>query len=516
MADMNHASARVRWARFRFSIVGPLLACPPDPGDLGAHLEQLAARRWTHPTTRESLKYGASTIERWYYAAKNEPKDPIEALARKVPSHAGKHPSMSKALAEALELQYRQHPSWTFELHRDNLLALAKEKPELGTVPSATTVARFMRNHGWLKRKRRKKRRFGAGAEDESQFEARERRSFEVSHVHALWHSDYHEGSRSVFDADGTAHRPVLLAFLDDHSRLVCHAQWYLEANTETFVHGLSQAILKRGLPRALLTDNGGAMTSAEVNEGLARLSISQHTTLPYTPEQNGKQESFWGIVEGRLLAMLEGERDLTLRKLNEATQAWIELDYHRRRHSEIETTPLDRALGGTSVARPSPDSDTLRRAFRKEEIRTQRRSDGTITVEGVRFEIPARYRVLLRPTIRVARWDLSSVDLVDARHGTHLATLLPVDKRANADARRRVVEQIHPYDDRVTEPSGIAPRLRQLMAEYAATGLPPAYVPIERTNSSDADAYLDHDDHDEPNHDERADHDHDEKDESR
>jgi transposase InsO family protein len=466
----------VRWARFRFSIVGPLLACPPPPGELGSHLATLASRRWTHPTTGEAMRYGVSTIERWYYAARNETKDPIEALARKVPSHAGKQPSVSPELAAALELQYRQHPSWTYELHRENLLALAKEQPELGRVPSATTVARYMKNRGLVKRKKRKKR----DHEEGSTFEPRERRSFEASHVHALWHSDYHVGSRRVIDADGAWHKAHLLTFLDDYSRLVCHAQWYLEESTETFVHGLSQAIQKRGLPRALLTDNGAPMMGAEAQEGLARLSIAHHTTLPYTPEQNGKQESYWGLVEGRLLAMLEGEPELTLTKLNEATQAWVELDYHRKRHSEIETTPLERALGGPNVARLSPPTDVLRRAFRKEEVRTQRRSDGTITIEGVRFEIPERYRVLLRPTVRFARWDLSTADLVDARHGTHLATLLPIDKRANADGRRRVLTNLT-GDERRAPPSGIAPRLRQLMAEYAATGLPPAYLPIER-----------------------------------
>lgn len=38
---------------------------------------------------------------------------------------------------------------------------------------------------------------------------------------------------------------------------------------------------------------------------------------------------------------MLEGEPALTLAKLNEATQAWVELDYHRKRHSELNATPI-------------------------------------------------------------------------------------------------------------------------------------------------------------------------------
>ncbi|MCW2311494.1 hypothetical protein M2244_001227 [Rhodoferax antarcticus] len=36
-------------------------------------------------------------------------------------------------------------------------------------------------------------------------------------------------------------------------------------------------------------------------------------TTLPYSPYQNAKQESFWGRIEGRLMAMLEGDEGLTL-----------------------------------------------------------------------------------------------------------------------------------------------------------------------------------------------------------
>jgi putative transposase len=44
---------------------------------------------------------------------------------------------------------------------------------------------------------------------------------------------------------------------------------------------------------------------------------------------QNGKQEALWGSVEGRLMAMLEGVDDLTLARLNAATQAWVEHDYN-------------------------------------------------------------------------------------------------------------------------------------------------------------------------------------------
>jgi len=57
---------RDRWARLRFSIIGPLLAAPPEPGELRRVLSELAARRWRHPTSGLEVRFGLSTIERWY------------------------------------------------------------------------------------------------------------------------------------------------------------------------------------------------------------------------------------------------------------------------------------------------------------------------------------------------------------------------------------------------------------------------------------------------------------------
>src|SRR5208337_704396 len=107
---------------------------------------------------------------------------------------------------------------------------------------------------------------------------------------------------------------------------------------------------------------------------------------------QNGKQEAFWNGVEGRLLPMLEGVADLTLDQLNEATQAWIEMEYNRASHSELGEAPVQRYLYHRDVGRPCPSSAELKIAFTAEVGRSQRRSDGTLSLKGVRFEIPSRY----------------------------------------------------------------------------------------------------------------------------
>jgi transposase InsO family protein len=490
MSDETSTPARVRWARLRFQIIGQLLATPPESGELAARIAELAAKSWRHPSTGEVLRFSAKAIERWFYIARNA-QDPIRALERKVPKHAGMHPSVPEAVAEEIRRLRRDHPRWSYKLIYDNLVVLGRQNPALGKLPGYASVCRYMKHHGLAKRRRLRRHELEEG------FVPRERRSFEVAHVHALWHYDFHEARRSVVLPNGERQKPVLLGILDDHSRLCCHAQWYLDPeNTESLVHGLCQAFQKRGLPRAALSDNGAAMLAAETVQGLERLSILQHTTLPETPEQNGKQECFWAVVEGRLMAMLEGEHELTLELLNRATQAWIEQEYHRRVHSETQQTPLDRCLSSPSVVRPCPSSDALRRAFRMELRRKQRLSDGTITAFGIRYELPSAYRTLLWVTVRVARWDLSSIDLVDPRGGAHLATLLPLDREKNADRRRRAVPS-HDHNvadaDGAPRRAGIAPLLQQLMADYSATGLPPAYLtkdqPLTHTDPEDTES---------------------------
>jgi hypothetical protein len=480
-AAATGAGGDERWAHFRFGVVGPLLAAPPGRGELKGELTQLAGKRWQHPVTGAWLRLGVSTIERWYYRAVRAPRDPVTVLSRKIREDRGRQASLSRPLCDYLLAQYREHPSWSYQLQADNLVAAAKANPALGVAPSYPTIRRFLKAHGLFKRPRRGHKQTAGVAAAEARFEAREVRSYESAYVNALWHLDFHGGSLRVLCGDGQWAYPQMLGVLDDCSRLCAHAQWYLAETAENLVHALCQALEKRGLPRALMSDNGSAMIAAETVQGLQRLGIVHERTLPYSPYQNGKQEVFWGRVEGRLLAMLEGCPDLTLARLNEATLAWLELEYNRKMHAELGETPLARFITGKDVSRPCPASEPLRLAFTSQVARLQRRSDGTITVEGVRFELPSCYRHLSRVHVRLASWDLSRVHLADPRTGQVLCRLYPQDKQRNADGRRRSKAPLVEATPTAAAPSpggAVAPLLRQIIAQYAATGLPPAYLP--------------------------------------
>jgi putative transposase len=464
---------RDRWARLRFAIIGPLLSAPPAPRTLYAALQALAAKSWRHPISGLDVRFSTATLERWFYTARRA-ADPVAALRDRYRGDVGRFSSLTPLAIETLTTQYREHPGWTMQLHFDNLrIALKGGDAHL---PSYPTIRRYLQAHGMFRQARPKRATAGAIAARD-RLERLEVRSFEVDHVSALWHLDFHHGARRVLTRQGAWATPMLLGVIDDRSRLVCHLQWYLDETAESLIHGLCQAFMKRGLPRALMTDNGAAMLAEETTSGLAKLGVLHQTTLPYSPYQNAKQESFWGRVEGRLMAMLEGEESLTLDALNLATQAWVEQEYHRTRHSEIGATPLTHYLAGPNVRRECPAAIVLSAAFRVEVPRRQRRSDGTVSLAGRRFEIPSRYRHLIVVHLQYARWDLTRVDLVEPRTGVILCPVKPLDKSANANGQRRRLAPAA-TDLSPLPLSGMAPLLRELLADYSSTGLPPAYLP--------------------------------------
>ncbi len=466
------------WAIFRFSVVSPLLSAPPPKGQLRRQIRQLAQKTYRHPIQDKPICVGASTIERWYYKALHA-QDPIDKLSRKPRSDLGKTAAMSAQLIRMLDQQYQHNPAWSCQLHVDNLAAQVAQNVELGPMPSYSTVRRYMQKRGWQRKANAKT----AGQKQAAQRLANyEVRSFESAYVHALWHLDFHEGSR-VVDVNGQWHKAKVLCILDDCSRLCCHIQWYLAETAEVLFHGLCQAFAKRGLPRALMTDNGSAMLAQETGQGLMRLAVEHNTTLAYSPYQNGKQESFWAQLEGRLLAMMHRVEPLTLDFLNQTTQAWAEMEYNQKRHRELGVKPIQRVLKGPSVARQAPNSAQLQQAFTAADTRVQRRSDGTIQLKGVRFELPARMRHIRRVWVRYQSWDLSRAWIVDKRTDQLLATIYPQDKIKHSHGRRRKISA-----DSASEPAKdanpIPALLQKLLADYAATGMPPAYIPkTEDTN---------------------------------
>lgn len=415
----------------RLSVIGELLSTHLKSGELRSCIQKLSNKVWKNPKTGVPVKYSFSTIERWYYRAKKE-ENPYEALKLKQRSDAGRICVFTSEMLEFFERQYVEYPKWTVKLHHDNFLVWAKRqglKP-----PCYNSTMRLFRSKAW----------------DRSRsLQTKEKRSYEVMFPGALWHLDFHHGSRMVLLPNGERVVPICLCILDDCTRLCCHIQWYTRETTQVLVHGVIQALLKRGLPRAIMSDNGSAMVSGEFTEGLLKLGIQHDLTLPYSPHQNGKQESFWGGLEGRLIALLQNEKDLNLDDLNRFSNVWAEKEYNHRVHSELKKSPIEKWISMEKVTRSGPSLDDMKNAFRREIERKVRRTDGTFSLEGKRFEIDHQvYRSQSKITIHYAKWDLSRVDIVDPKTKIILSPVYPIDLQSNAERKRRILPNVPQSED--------------------------------------------------------------------
>jgi putative transposase len=181
--------------------------------------------------------------------------------------------------------------------------------------------------------------------------------------------------------------RTYLLAFIDDYSRLVPHAEFYLEQRLPALEDCLKKAILKRGIPNSIFVDNGKIFISRWLRIACARLNIRHLTAAPYAPESKGKIERFMGRVE-EFMVELEFLNPKNLQELNEAFWGWLEEAYNHKPHSALEAphTPASVFAADSKPVRFATVEE-LREAFLWEEDRKVDKT-GCIKYNGRTYDV--------------------------------------------------------------------------------------------------------------------------------
>jgi hypothetical protein len=174
-----------------------------------------------------------------------------------------------------------------------------------------------------------------------------------------------------------------LIALIDDHSRLVAHAEFYLNERLSSYVEALKQAVAKRGLPRKLYVDNGSAFRCRQLEHICAQLGIALIHSTPYSPEGRGKIERFFRTIRSELLSGFKGE---TLEELNQVLDLWLEDVYHQRVHGSTGQTPFARFSENLHCIRQAPENlnDYFRHSARRRVAK-----DRTIILNGSLYEAP-------------------------------------------------------------------------------------------------------------------------------
>jgi len=350
-------------ATFRFGVIHDLVGnVELDPGEQEKLLRQKCERKWVIPFS-DKTRITRSTIMRWVKLYKDS-GGKLESLSNQDRSDSGSTRAIEEETGLAL-IRLRQE----FPKAPVNRLIQEMNKRTLippGTSLDRTTVYRFLKRNGLM---------------DKNQSKPEDRRRFEAELPNDLWQSDVMHGP--TVEYEGKRRKTYLIAFIDDHSRLTPHAEFYLSENVKSFLDAFQQALLKRGLPRKLYTDNGSAFRSHHVEHTAASLGIALIHAKPYKPQGKGKIERFFRTVRSDFLTGFKGT---TLHDLNHALDLWLGEIYHQRKHSSTGQTPFARFTAKMELLRQAPSD--LKDHFRKTARRTVAK-DRTISLDGRAFEAP-------------------------------------------------------------------------------------------------------------------------------
>ena len=210
----------------------------------------------------------------------------------------------------------------------------------------------------------------------------KDRRSFEASLPNELWQSDVMHGP--YVRAEGKNKKAYLIAFLDDHSRLILHAEFYLSEKLIDLKDCLKKAIEKRGLPQKIYIDNGSCFRAINLDQIAACLGIGIVHSKPYVPQGRGKIERWFRFVRDNFLPNYRSVSSLS--SLNNLLEKWVEEYNEIRIHSSTKAIPIKRFQKNVKVVRSAPRD--LMDYFRFIEFRKVK-MDRTFKLFGGTFEAP-------------------------------------------------------------------------------------------------------------------------------
>jgi len=341
----------------------------------GRRLSQALAEASRQPWPNENGDYYAvRTLEDWWYAYK---KGGFNALLPAPRSDQGRTRVLDEATAAWVLEQVTQNPQIPVKVlygHWDQ-----QGRP----LPSVSVIYRHLRRQGLDRASLRAGR-----------LESGPTKAFETPHVNDLWMVDFSPGpTLRVGDKSLPTH---LCVIIDDHSRLLPFAAYYRQANTEAFHHALKEAVLRRGLPRKLYTDQGKPFINAHTRIVCAQLGIRLLHCRPYHSWSKGKIERvIFSIQQGfESTLRLEGNHAHDLDQLNTKLSAWIQTVYHQRIHSSIQESPEARFQRAAKTLRHLEADQDIDRLFYLHLYRAVRKN-GTIRLDGQLYEVPLSLRAL-------------------------------------------------------------------------------------------------------------------------
>ena len=432
---------------FRYSLAREAADPALTNAERGALVRALAEMEHVHPDGRR-VRVGRSTLDRWIRTWR---EGGFEAL---VPKPRRVEPRTEKAVLDLAASLKREVP-------RRTAAQVLRVMAEAGTTPcpSERTIQRHFARLGLNTRPD------GAAPKAFGRFEAQARND--------RWLGDAMHGPLVG------GHKAYLLAFIDDHSRLLPGYRWCSSEDTIRMEAALRAGVAARGVPKVLLVDNGPAYRDAQLHRACAVLGTRLVHARPYSPTTKGKIERLFETVRSGFVVEVEARGVADLSELNRLFSAWVETVYHRRRHTETGATPLDRFMAPGPPELPSPA--LLHEAFLWSEVRMVTKT-ATVSLHANSFEVDAAL-VAKRVELVFDPYDMTAIEV--RFEGRPMGLAVPVRIGSHTHPKARAEAPPRP------RPTGIAYLdlvAKRREAELLGRGIDYAAITEEKN--------ADHDDH--------------------
>lgn len=377
----NHAQKKPSF-ELRLRVLSAIDYAPGDT--IVARIKSVSERTFSDTQTNATYQFTWRTISSWLYRFK---KNGMTTLDNK--TRADKNTYRKIQVNELAEAMNEILPSFSHNkvgvipkpaLYRRLIDKHYFQRSQL----SPTTFYRMVRQHELLKSEQVEKL----------------RHSFAMQFANELWQADTLYGP-SIQQADGTWRKTFLIAFIDDASRVITHAEFFYRDNTDNMIDAFRTALFKRGKPQRLYFDNGSNYTSKEILQACVRLDI----ILSHAPVRDG-------AAKGKIERFFRGFRDrflvqhlnfTSLESLNALTHDWIENEYNSKPHAGIQMVPIDRFNLDRQHLKFLTDDEYTEEVFFIEENRKVSKTN-VFSINSQQYECPVDLR---EKTIQV-RYDRS------------------------------------------------------------------------------------------------------------
>jgi putative transposase len=397
-----------RIAEFRFGVIADLIGHRKlSWGQRGRLLEEKASQHWEIPFSSRT-RIGTATILDWIRRYERSGRR-LSSLYPVQRCDKGSFRSLdSETVATLVNLKK--------EFQRASVPAVLKTAKVRKLLPAdfkvtSATLYRLFHEQGLMRKE--------SPAED--------RRRFEAELANEIWQSDCLHGPK--VSVEGKLRKSYLFAFIDDCSRLIPHAEFFLSEKVDSYCDALRKALSKRGLPRKLYVDNAPGFRSHHLSHITASLGIALVHSRPHKPEGRGKVERWFKTIRSQLLSVVD--QGVSLEGLNGALWEWIDNDYHQRVHSSTKEAPLARYLKHIHLIREAPKD--MEDYFRHR-ITRRVHKDRTVFLNGRIFEAPTG---LIGKIVTLLYHDHDPARVEVVLDGTSYGFLVPLDLHINCRIRR-------------------------------------------------------------------------------